>query len=82
MILFLNKLLVVTSVGVHRGLVGEFTVRVASEEGGTDLGQQLLCDQLQTGLQGVGNLKCHVRAALWYACKKNSTAALWECKHK
>lgn len=38
-------------------LVGEFAVRVATEERGTDLGQQLLSDQLQAGFQGVVDLE-------------------------
>lgn len=39
-------------------LVGEFAVRVATEQSCADLGQQLLGDQLQASLQGVGDLKC------------------------
>lgn len=38
-------------------LIGEFAVRVASEEGRTDLWKQLHGDELETGLQGVANLK-------------------------
>lgn len=38
-------------------LVGEFTVRVAAEERGTNLRQELLGDQLQARLQGVGDLQ-------------------------
>lgn len=38
-------------------LVGEFTVRVATEERCTDFGQQLLSNQLQARLQGVGDLE-------------------------
>lgn len=43
--------------GGRTRLIGEFTVRVAAEQGRADLGQQLLRDQLQAGLQRVVDLE-------------------------
>ena len=37
-------------------LVVELSVRVATEEGDPNLGQQLLADQVETALQRVGHL--------------------------